>query len=105
MLISPDNQQILTGGIDGILVVMDLGRKELLGTIENVHKGISFLKREIFNNLLGGVDAIAISRNHKYLVTGSYDQSIVIHDLDSYARIHCIENAHERNIQLKHMKE
>jgi len=39
LIISPNNKHVLTGSMEGILHVVDLERKELLGEIITSHKG------------------------------------------------------------------
>ena len=40
---------------------------------------------------------MALTKNDKYIVTGSSDKSIRVFDLKEMIQVHCIEGAHEGN--------
>jgi len=68
--ISPDHSSVVTGGIDGSIVILDTATGKCIKTLTG-HKG--------------AVGAVAVSPDGKYLVSGESDHRIKIWDLDGYS--------------------
>jgi len=62
---------------------------------QNAHEGIFLNIYERFLILLGSITSIAITSDNRYIISGSFDKSIKVFDLQTKKKLHHIEKAHQ----------
>lgn len=94
MALSLDSKLLATGSYDKSIKIFDLEKRELLLTLKNAHTSNKSVPLPS-NTSQDWIMSLAFSHSGKFLISGSYDNSIKLFDLDTRATAQHFKNAHE----------
>ena len=103
VVVSSDNRFIVSGSSDKSIKVFDLQTKQHLYNFADAHQGtiiFSFLPPRHLSSFIGAVNSVAVSRNNRFIVSGSSDKSIKMFDLQAKQELHHFADAHQGTIIL-----
>lgn len=99
--ISKDKRFIIYGLESGSIKVFDAQKRQPYHYFENIHTGIAILS-SICEDLsfIGAVSSVVISHHNRFIVSGSYDKSIKVFDLQTKQPYHHFQGVHAGNFPL-----
>jgi len=65
-------------------------------TILKMLTKVSRFPEPLLINHLDGVTSVAVTSDNRYVISGSWDKSIKVFDLQTKQQVHHFENAHDR---------
>jgi len=89
-----DSRYLISGSEDRSIKIFDLQTKQEVHHFENAHKSMEIYIYEKFI-FLGRVASVAVTSDDKYVVSGSWDKSLKVFDLQTRQQVHHFENAHK----------
>ena len=95
--ISADSRLIVSGSNDKSIKVFDMNTKQQLHHFD-CSGNISLILCLFTHLLIGGLSSVAISADSRIIISGSYDKSISVFDMNTKQQLHHFENAHSCNI-------
>ena len=95
MAISYDRKLVVTGSMDKSVKVFDVATKKLLHHFEDLHTGdIVCASLSNIPFLIDRIKSVVVSRDNRFIITGSFDKSINVIDLWEKKPVHLFANAH-----------
>ena len=105
--VSRDNRFIVSGSHDKSIKVFDLQTKQQLHHFARAHTStiilsffLSFLLPRHSSSFIEGVTSVAVSSDNRFIVSGSYDNTIKVFDLQTKQQLHHFADAHTSTIIL-----
>lgn len=97
VVFSPDNKLIVSGSIDKSIRMFDIEAKREIHCFENAHTGNILLVVQSLR-IIDSILSVAVSQDSRFIVSGSFDKSIKIFDMQTTQLLHHFQDAHTGNI-------
>jgi len=92
--VTSDSKYIISGSYDKSIKVFDLQTKQQVHHFENAHEGTE-ISRPIINQSWDFISSMTVTSDNIYIISGSYDGSIKVFDLQTKQLVHHFENAQQ----------
>lgn len=92
MAITSNDKYIISGSNDKSIKVFDLKAKKEVHHFENCHEGRFVEWEESY--CLDAVHSLVVTSDNKYIISGSWDKSIRVFDLQTFQDVYHFKNAH-----------
>jgi len=84
--VNSDDQFLISASRDKSIKVFDLHTKQEIHHFQNAHKG-KIVSRKIISRCLDWITSVAVTSDNRYIVSGSFDKSLKIFDLQTKQEI------------------
>ncbi len=95
--VTPDNKYLISGSRDRSLKIFDFDTKQQVHHLEKANEGKS-IHIEVSAHCLDSISSLVVTSDNRFLIFGSFNNSIKVFDLATKQQVYHVENAHQRKL-------
>lgn len=99
VVVSRDNKYIISASEDNSIKMFDMITKKQVHHFKEAHEGKRFFLYFVWH-FLDEITCVIVSRDNRYIISGSDDNTIKVFDMSTKTEVHHITEVHDSNNML-----